>query len=55
MSPPRWLTANRILRLHEIQIRIFGGRLSVRDHGLLESAVSLPKNTALLPGMPRHS
>jgi death on curing protein len=40
---PRWLTKAEILRLHDIQIREFGGPAGVRDEGLLESALARPQ------------
>jgi hypothetical protein len=40
---PRWLSVIEILRLHEIQIRTYGGQPGIRDEGLLESAVMRPR------------
>lgn len=44
MTEPRWLTVDEVLRLHGIQIRRYGGEPSIRDQGLLESAVLRPQN-----------
>ena len=44
MIQPRWLSVDQVLRLHDIQIRRFGGQPGVRDYGLLESAVLRPRN-----------
>ena len=43
MILPRWLSVSEILRLHEIQIRTYGGQPGIRDEGLLESAVMRPR------------
>ncbi len=43
MSPsPRFLTVDDVLRLHRIAIEDQGGDPSIRDRGLLESAVAMP-------------
>jgi death-on-curing protein len=34
-----------VVRIHEILIDSFGGRKGIRDHGLLESAISRPFQT----------
>lgn len=34
-----------VVRIHEILIDNFGGRKGIRDHGLLESAISRPFQT----------
>jgi death-on-curing protein len=39
---PLFLSVNQVLEIHERLIQDFGGDPSVRDHGLLESAVRLP-------------
>lgn len=44
MTEPRWLTINEVVRLHEMQIRRYGGQPGIRDQGLLESAVLRPRN-----------
>lgn len=41
---PRWLSVKEVLRLHDIQIRRYGGQPGIRDPGLLESAVLRPRN-----------
>ena len=46
MLPPRFLTIDEVLELHEDQIRRYGGSPGIRDRGLLESAVSMPQQTA---------
>ena len=40
--PPAFLTADHVLAIHRRMIEEFGGDPSLRDRGLLESAVSLP-------------
>lgn len=37
---PDFLTVEDVLFIHTEQIRLFGGDASVRDHGLLESAIA---------------
>ncbi len=41
--PPRFLTADEVLTLHAAAIERFGGTLGVRDEGLLDSALAMPK------------
>lgn len=41
---PVWLTSAQIRLLHSESIRIFGGVTGLRDDGLLESALSRPRN-----------
>lgn len=41
---PIWLTSAQIRLLHSESIRIFGGVTGLRDEGLLESALSRPRN-----------
>ena len=36
---PLFLSVDRVLRLHDMQLRLFGGADGVRDLGLLESAI----------------
>lgn len=43
-TEPIWLDVAQIKILHYESIRIFGGTTGLRDHGLLESAISRPKN-----------
>ena len=45
MNPPRFLTVDRVLQIHQDQIARYGGSLGVRDMGLLESAVAAPAMT----------
>ncbi len=44
-KPPRFLELAEVLTLHEAAIDEFGGKPGVRDHGLLESAISMPRQT----------
>lgn len=44
MREPRWLSVQVIVAIHSDQIREHGGRLGVRDKGLLESALDRPRN-----------
>ena len=37
-----FLPLAKILEIHERQIRLYGGEPSIRDMGLLESAVAMP-------------
>lgn len=41
----RFLTAEDVLTLHELQIEMFGGSPGIRDQGLLESAVGQPQTS----------
>jgi death-on-curing protein len=41
-QPPRFLTIEHVLSLHELQLERFGGQAGVRDRALLESAVAMP-------------
>jgi death-on-curing protein len=41
-SKPLFLPLSKILELHEQQLRLYGGEPSIRDAGLLESAVAMP-------------
>lgn len=38
-----FLTTEMVRRIHEDQIQRYGGRLGIRDMGLLESAVAMPQ------------
>lgn len=40
---PHFLTAGEILEIHRDQIERYGGSLGVRDQGLLESAMAVPR------------
>ncbi len=44
MSEPIWLDVDEIIDMHAEQLAIFGGPEGIRDHGLLESAVTRPLN-----------
>jgi len=46
MSAFNFLDLEIILAIHEIQLAEHGGRVGVRDQGLLESALSRPVNRA---------
>lgn len=41
-AAPTFLTVEHVLAIHSRMIREFGGDPTVRDHGLLESAVMMP-------------
>jgi len=41
-GPPAFLTVEHVLAIHARVIREFGGDGSLRDRGLLESAVAMP-------------
>jgi len=43
MAPLRFLDVRDVLALHEETIAIEGGMAGVRDHGLLDSAVAMPR------------
>lgn len=42
---PLFLTKDQVLSIHRLQIERIGGSHGVRDHGLLDSAVSMPSST----------
>jgi death-on-curing protein len=42
MDDPVFLTAEETLRLHDIQLQLYGGLPGLRDPGMLESAVAMP-------------
>jgi death-on-curing protein len=42
---PEFLTVEDVLDIHALQIARYGGAEGLRDHGLLESAVSQPQAT----------
>lgn len=44
-SEPRWISKKALLLLHEESLAEFGGARSLRDEGLLESALARPRNT----------
>lgn len=43
--PPIFLTTSHAVRIHERLIAEFGGDTGIRDGGLLESAVAMPRAT----------
>src|SRR3954465_12589606 len=43
MKAPRFLTLEEVLALHADQIRRYGGTSGVRDLGLLQSALAMPR------------
>ena len=44
MKEPRWISVTLILAVHADQIKEHGGSPGVRDKGLLDSALSRPRN-----------
>jgi len=44
MKEPRWLNIVEVIDMHAEQLAMFGGAEGIRDQGLLESALSRPKN-----------
>ena len=40
---PQFLKLQRVLQIHESQIKLFGGSSGIRDLGLLESALAMPQ------------
>jgi death-on-curing protein len=40
----RWLSLEEVLVIHERQLGRFGGAAGIRDQGMLESALSRPRN-----------
>jgi death-on-curing protein len=42
---PEFLSLDDILEIHRDQIERYGGELSIRDRGLLESAVTMPQQS----------
>jgi death on curing protein len=41
----RYPSMTAVLKLHELQIEVFGGSTGIRDLGLLESALAQPEST----------
>jgi hypothetical protein len=41
---PRWLTLDEVLKIQELQLRLFGGKAGVLDRGLVKSAIANPIN-----------
>ena len=46
MSRFRFLERELILAIHEVQLAEHGGRIGIRDEGLLDSALGRPENLA---------
>ena len=44
MSEPFWLTTAMVLAIHDEQLAIHGGPGGLRDPGMLDSALSRPRN-----------
>jgi len=44
MKEPAWITREECLAIHEMMLAQHGGLAGVRDEGLLESALSKPRN-----------
>lgn len=44
MTEPRWISKALAVEVHAAQLILFGGPEGLRDEGLLESALSRPKN-----------
>jgi death on curing protein len=46
VSDPVFLGVEDVFLIHEEQLAVYGGAAGVRDAGLLESAVAMPRTTA---------
>ncbi|HET8539839.1 MAG TPA: type II toxin-antitoxin system death-on-curing family toxin [Anaeromyxobacter sp.] len=46
MSDPVFLDIEDVLLVHEEQLAVYGGAAGIRDAGLLESAVAMPRASA---------
>jgi death-on-curing protein len=44
MHEPTWIDVEVVLAVHDEQVAEHGGQVGVRDRGLLESALSRPRN-----------
>ena len=42
---PEFLTVDDVLELHRDQIERYGGDLGIRDRGLIEAAVAMPRQS----------
>lgn len=42
-AEPDFLSVEDVAQIHDEQIAVYGGATGVRDHGLLESAVAMPR------------
>ena len=51
MEEWRWVKRAEALEIHKRQIERFGGSSGVRDEGLLDSALSRPRNLAAYEGI----
>lgn len=45
MTDPLFLTLDEVLGIHADQLRRYGGRRGIRDLGLLQSALAMPRAT----------
>ena len=54
MTEPTWLNREECLAIHELMLAQHGGLAGLRDEGLLESALSRPRNL-LAHGSPAHA
>jgi death-on-curing protein len=54
MNEPAWITREECLAIHEMMMAQHGGLGGVRDEGLLDSALSKPRNLFAY-GRPRHA
>ena len=52
MNEPKWVSLRAVIAIHSSQIAEHGGLAGVRDAGLLESALSRPRNLFLYDGAP---
>lgn len=43
MREPVWLELRDVIAIHEMSLQQHGGRIGIRDQGLLESALARPK------------
>lgn len=43
MREPVWLERRDVIAIHEMSLQQHGGRIGIRDEGLLESALARPK------------
>ncbi|MEA2859819.1 MAG: death on curing protein, partial [Methylobacteriaceae bacterium] len=50
MDEPEWVLKSVVLALHDEQLAEHGGRVGVRDEGLLESALARPQNVFAFGG-----
>jgi death-on-curing protein len=50
MDEPEWVLKSVVLALHDEQLSEHGGRVGIRDEGLLESALARPQNAFAFGG-----